>query len=60
MIEGVFIKPLKVFSDEKGRVMHMLRSDDDLFKKFGEVYFSIVNPSVIKGWKKHSEDQFIL
>lgn len=53
MIRGIFIKPLKVFSDERGKVMHMLRSDDPLFKQFGEVYFSVVNPGIVKGWKKH-------
>jgi len=55
MIDGVFIKSLKVFADERGKVMHMLRSDDAFFKQFGEIYFSVVNPGIIKGWKKHSK-----
>ncbi|NQT32852.1 MAG: dTDP-4-dehydrorhamnose 3,5-epimerase family protein [Candidatus Omnitrophica bacterium] len=55
MIEGVVVKDLKIFSDEKGKVMHMLRSDDDLFKEFGEVYFSTINSGAIKGWKNHSK-----
>lgn len=33
--------------------MQMLRSDDTAFERFGEVYFSIVNPDVVKAWKKH-------
>jgi dTDP-4-dehydrorhamnose 3,5-epimerase len=53
MIQGVTIKPLKVLSDERGQLMHMLRVDDDVFKKFGEIYFSVVNPGVVKAWKKH-------
>jgi len=53
MIEGVFIKPLSVISSEKGKVMHMMRSDAYFFKQFGEIYFSTVNPQFIKGWKKH-------
>lgn len=53
MIEGVIIKPLHVFTNESGGVMHMLRSDDSIFEKFGEVYFSYVNPGYVKGWKKH-------
>jgi dTDP-4-dehydrorhamnose 3,5-epimerase len=53
MIDGVFIKPLGVFQDERGRVMHMLRADNPIFKQFGEVYFSVINPGFIKGWKKH-------
>jgi len=33
--------------------MHMLRSDASFFEQFGEVYFSLIKPGVIKGWKKH-------
>ncbi|MBN2453532.1 MAG: dTDP-4-dehydrorhamnose 3,5-epimerase family protein [Candidatus Omnitrophica bacterium] len=53
MIEGVLIEPLKVFSDSRGKVMHMLRSDSLYFRNFGEIYFSTINPGAIKGWKKH-------
>ena len=53
MIEGVVIQELKQLVDERGRVMHMLRSDNPLFEKFGEVYFSEVLPDVVKAWKKH-------
>ena len=53
MIEGVIVQPLKVISDERGSVMHMIRKDSSLYREFGEIYFSSVNPGVIKGWKKH-------
>jgi len=53
MIEGVLLKELKRFEDQRGTVMHMLRSDAPFFERFGEVYFSTVNPGVVKGWKKH-------
>jgi len=53
MIEGVEIHPLRQFPDERGKVMHMLRSDDPWFEKFGEIYFSVVYPGVIKGWHLH-------
>jgi len=53
MIEGVSIQRLKQIVDERGKVMHMLRADSPLFTKFGEIYFSIVNPGVVKAWKKH-------
>lgn len=55
MIDGLIIKQLKKFSDERGAVMHMLRSDDPLFSQFGEIYFSVVNPGVVKAWKKHKK-----
>ena len=40
--------------DERGMVMHMLRNDDPHFTEFGEIYFSVVYPGVIKGWHLHS------
>ena len=53
MIHGVSIHPLKRIPDERGKVMHMLRRDDPWFEKFGEIYFSVVYPGVIKGWHLH-------
>lgn len=53
MIEGVGIRPLKQIPDERGKVMHMLKRDDPWFEKFGEIYFSVVYPEVIKGWHLH-------
>jgi dTDP-4-dehydrorhamnose 3,5-epimerase len=53
MIEGVKTKKLKVIADERGRLMEMLRSDDDLFIKFGQVYMTTTYPGVVKGWHYH-------
>jgi dTDP-4-dehydrorhamnose 3,5-epimerase len=53
MIEGVKIKPLNQIVDERGKIMHMLKSTDPNFSQFGEVYFSCVYPGVIKGWHYH-------
>ncbi len=53
MIEGVKVTPLKQFFDERGKVMHMLRSDDPHFKQFGEIYFSCIYPGVVKAWHIH-------
>jgi len=55
MIEGVEIFPLKTIPDERGKVMHMLKSTDPHFEAFGEIYFSCVYPGVVKGWHKHSK-----
>jgi len=54
-IEGVIIKNLKKIPDERGSIMHMMRSDDEIFDKFGEIYFSTAYPGVIKGWHEHKE-----
>jgi dTDP-4-dehydrorhamnose 3,5-epimerase len=55
MIEGVQIIPLKRIPDERGTVMHMLKSTDPHFERFGEIYFSTVYPGVVKGWHRHQE-----
>lgn len=31
----------------------MLRADDPHFERFGEIYFSVVLPGVVKGWHLH-------
>ena len=54
-IEGIKITPLKIISDHRGSVMHMLRSDSKVFKKFGEIYFSTVTKNGIKAWHLHKE-----
>ena len=53
MIKDVIVTPLKQFKDDRGKVMHMIRSDSEVFEKFGEVYFSFVNHGVTKGWMLH-------
>lgn len=54
MIEGVEIFPLRRIQDERGLVMHMLKASDPHFEKFGEIYFSVIFPGVIKAWHLHS------
>ena len=53
MIEGVKVKRLKVQPDERGRLMEILRRDDDIFKEFGQVYITTAYPGVVKAWHYH-------
>lgn len=53
MIDGVIVTPLRQIVDERGSVMHMLRTDAPHFSGFGEIYFSTVHPGAIKGWHIH-------
>jgi len=53
MIDGVEIKELKVIPDERGRLMEIVRSDDDFFSKFGQVYMTTVKPGIVKAWHYH-------
>ena len=55
MIEGVKIKKLKVVPDERGRLMEIFRSDDELFEKFGQVYMTTTYPGVVKAWHMHDK-----
>ena len=55
MIDGVLIHPLRQIPDERGKIIHMLRCDDPHFERFGEIYFSVVYPGVVKGWHLHKE-----
>ncbi len=54
-IDGVIVTPLKQIEDKRGAVFHVLRKDSKIFNVFGEVYFSKVNPGVVKAWKIHKE-----
>lgn len=55
MIEGILINKLKQIPDERGAIYHMLRNDSAHFIKFGEIYFSIAFPGIIKGWHEHTK-----
>jgi len=55
MIDGVKIKKLRVIPDQRGRLMEILRNDEDLFQKFGQVYMTTTYPGVVKAWHKHEK-----
>ena len=61
MINGVKINKLRVIPDERGRLMEMLRSDDDLFIKFGQIYATTAYPGAVKAWHYHKKqvDSFV-
>ncbi len=35
--------------------MHVIKATDPEFERFGETYFSVVYPGVVKGWHLHRE-----
>lgn len=53
MIKGVKIKKLKVIPDERGKLMEILRCDDECFKNFGQVYMTTAKPGIVKAWHYH-------
>ena len=57
MIEGVKTKKLRVIPDQRGRLMEILRADDDLFERFGQVYMTTTYPGVVKAWHLHKKQK---
>jgi dTDP-4-dehydrorhamnose 3,5-epimerase len=55
MIDGVTTKKLRVIPDQRGRLMEILRCDEPLFQKFGQVYMTTTYPGVVKAWHKHEK-----
>lgn len=56
-IEGVWTKTLKVIPDERGRLMEILRADDEGFRSFGQVYMTTNYPGVVKAWHRHEQQE---
>lgn len=61
MIVGVQIKNLKSIPDDRGFLMEMLRSDEQIFGTFGQVYVTGVKKGVAKAWHYHKmqDDYFV-
>ena len=54
-IHGVKTKALRQIPDERGFLLEILRADDELFTKFGQVYVSATYPGVVKAWHYHEK-----
>jgi len=53
IVNGVILTPLKKIFHPQGDVFHGMKKSDQGFNNFGEAYFSTINFSSIKPWKKH-------
>jgi len=62
MIDGVVVKDLIVRRDYRGRLMEILRCDEEIFSRFGQVYMTTAKPGIVKGWHYHKKqtDNFAL
>ena len=47
------VKQLRAIPDERGRLMEIMRCDDEFFQAFGQVYMTTAFPGVVKGWHYH-------
>ncbi len=61
MIHGVQVKSLKVLPDDRGFLMEMLREDEPIFERFGQVYITGCRRGVAKAWHYHRQqtDHFV-
>jgi len=55
MIKDVQVKKLKIIPDERGRLMEILRSDEEIFRRFGQVYMTTAFPGIVKAWHYHKK-----
>lgn len=53
-MEGVTLHPLKHIVVPKGDIYHVMKSTDEGYCGFGEVYFSQIERGKTKGWKRHN------
>jgi len=65
-IWGVRLKPLQVFTDDRGLVAEVLRCDDEFFgaefEQFGQTTLTMSYPGVIKAfhWHRHQDDAWLV
>ncbi len=53
MIEGVQVQELRVIPDDRGRLVEILRSDEEGFERFGQVYVTTTYSGAVKAWHMH-------
>jgi dTDP-4-dehydrorhamnose 3,5-epimerase len=59
MIKNVNVKDLVKHCDNRGHLIEILRDDDFLLQKFGQLNVSLTNPGIIKAFHYHKmQDEF--
>ena len=56
-MEGLIVKELKWLSDERGRLMEIMKSTDDIFRGFGQAHVTTVRPGFVKAWHVHHRQE---
>lgn len=55
LLHGVKVKQLRVIPDSRGRLVEILRADDEVFNGFGQVYMTTTRPGIVKAWHLHKK-----
>ena len=54
ILDKIIISENKIIPVEGGNVLHGMKSIDNGFNGFGEIYFSWIKENNVKAWKKHN------
>jgi dTDP-4-dehydrorhamnose 3,5-epimerase len=62
MIEGVFLKPLKLWADDRGYIAETIREDDPYFTRCVQSNITLTYPGVIKAfhWHRNQDDYWVV
>jgi dTDP-4-dehydrorhamnose 3,5-epimerase len=62
MIQGVTLKPLKIWADDRGYLMETVCEDDPYFTRFGQSNVTMTYPGVIKAfhWHRNQDDYWVV
>jgi dTDP-4-dehydrorhamnose 3,5-epimerase len=55
LIKDVKIKQLKSIPDDRGTLTEILRNDEEIFSRFGQIYITTCYPGIVKAWHKHRQ-----
>lgn len=58
--KSIKISKKKIIKNYKGNIIKFINNKNILFKKFGEVYFSEINPNMTKGWNYHKKNTCLI
>ena len=59
-VNSIKIKNLKIIKNKKGDIIKFLKKKDNLFKGFGEIYFSEIYSNQQKGWNFHKKNTCLI
>lgn len=59
MIQGVRVKKLERYSDDRGYFLEILRDDDEMLERFGQMSCSLSYPGIIKAFHYHEKQDDI-
>ena len=58
MLEGIIIKPLRTFADERGFFTELMRADiEDIYKDIVQANMSVTYPGTVRAWHRHDRGQ---